>query len=68
MNNFNGQRGWYKDSHNKKISGVCSGLAQRLDFPIWSTRLVVLLLLVSFPLMVAIGYFIAHCCLTEKTD
>lgn len=66
MNNFKTQRGWYKDSLNKKISGVCSGLARRLDCPVWSTRLVTILLFISFPFAVALGYFIAHCCLEER--
>ncbi|WP_377109841.1 PspC domain-containing protein [Pseudoalteromonas sp. R86517] len=66
MNNFKTRRGWYKDSLNKKISGVCSGLARRLDFPVWSTRLVTILLFISFPFAVALGYLIAHCCLEER--
>ncbi|HBW98469.1 MAG TPA: hypothetical protein DEF74_09150 [Pseudoalteromonas sp.] len=66
MNNFKTQRGWYKDSLNKKISGVCSGLARRLDFPVWSIRLVTILLFISFPFAVALGYLIAHCCLEER--
>ncbi|WP_350671072.1 PspC domain-containing protein, partial [Pseudoalteromonas sp. CAL494-MNA-CIBAN-0108] len=56
----------YKDPLDKKISGVCSGLAQRLDLPVWSTRLVTILLFLSFPFAIALGYFIAHCCLEEK--
>ena len=44
----------------------CSGLAYRLDFPVWSTRLVTVLLFLSFPFAVALGYLIAHCCLEEK--
>ncbi|ASM48815.1 phage shock protein C [Pseudoalteromonas espejiana DSM 9414] len=66
MNSFKTQRGWYKDSLNKKISGVCSGLAHRLDFPVWATRLATVLLFLSFPFAVALGYFIAHCCLEEQ--
>jgi len=66
MNNFKTQRSWYKDSLNKKISGVCSGLARRLDFPVWPTRLVTILLFISFPFAVALGYLIAHCCLEER--
>ena len=66
MNNFKTKRGWYKDSLNKKISGVCSGLAHRLDFPVWSTRLVTILLFISFPFAVALAYLIAHCCLEER--
>jgi phage shock protein C len=66
MSRFNHQRGWFKDTLNKKISGVCSGLAYRLDFPVWVTRLVTILLFLSFPFVVALGYFIAHCCLEEK--
>ena len=63
MSRFNHQRGWFKDTLNKKISGVCSGLAYRLDFPVWVTRLVTILLFLSFPFVVALSYFIAHCCL-----
>ncbi|MBH0026677.1 MULTISPECIES: PspC domain-containing protein [unclassified Pseudoalteromonas] len=66
MNSFNRQRGWYKDTLNKKISGVCSGLAHRLDFPVWATRVVTILLFLSFPFAIALGYFIAHCCLEDK--
>ncbi|XQF89500.1 PspC domain-containing protein [Pseudoalteromonas espejiana] len=66
MNSFKTQRGWYKDSLNKKISGVCSGLAHCLDFPVWATRLATVLLFLSFPFAVALGYFIAHCCLEEQ--
>ncbi|MBQ4832938.1 PspC domain-containing protein [Pseudoalteromonas sp. MMG010] len=66
MNTFNAERRWYKDKLNKKISGVCSGLAQRLDLPVWSTRLVTLLLFLSFPVGVLIGYLVAHCCLEDK--
>ncbi|WP_338411621.1 PspC domain-containing protein [Pseudoalteromonas nigrifaciens] len=66
MNSFNSKRDWYKDPLNKKISGVCSGLAQRLDLPVWSTRLVTILLFLSFPFAIALGYLIAHCCLEEK--
>ncbi|ALS31911.1 phage shock protein C [Pseudoalteromonas translucida KMM 520] len=66
MNSFNSKRDWYKDPQNKKISGVCSGLAQRLDLPVWSTRLVTILLFLSFPFAIALGYLIAHCCLEEK--
>jgi phage shock protein C len=67
MNTFNTQRRWYKDTLNRKVSGVCSGLAHRLDFPVWSTRLVTLLLLFSFPFAIALGYFVAHCCLEDKS-
>ena len=66
MNSFNSKRGWYKDPLDKKISGVCSGLAQRLGLPVWSTRLVTILLFLSFPFAIALGYFIAHCCLENK--
>ena len=66
MNSFNRQRGWYKDTLKKKISGVCSGLAHRLDFPVWATRVVTILLFLSFPFAVALGYFIVHCCLENK--
>ena len=43
MNNFNTHRRWYKNTLNKKISGVCSGLAYRLDFPVCHSTAVGLL-------------------------
>ncbi|NMR26223.1 PspC domain-containing protein [Pseudoalteromonas sp. NEC-BIFX-2020_015] len=66
MNTYNSQKRWYKDPLNKKISGVCSGLAQRLDLPVWVTRLVTILMLIQFPLVIGAGYLIAHCCLESK--
>ena len=66
MSYSNDQRSWYKNTFNKRISGVCSGLVQRLDLPVWSTRLVTFLVFLSFPFVVGLGYLIAHCCLEEK--
>ncbi|MBB1334717.1 PspC domain-containing protein [Pseudoalteromonas sp. SR44-5] len=66
MNTFNNNTQWCKDPLNKKISGVCSGLARRFDFPIWATRLATIVLFIQFPLFIGAGYLIAHCCLDNK--
>lgn len=66
MSYSNGQHSWYKNTLNKRISGVCSGLAQTLSLPVWSTRLVTFLVFLSFPVVVGVAYLIAHCCLEEK--
>lgn len=57
---------WCKNESNKRISGVCSGLAQRFGFPVWSTRLVTVLLFISMPLLVSIAYLVAHCSLPSR--
>ncbi|WP_404342412.1 PspC domain-containing protein [Pseudoalteromonas mariniglutinosa] len=57
----------YKDVTNKKISGVCSGLAARFNLPVWATRVVMLLLFLQMPFIVAIAYLLAHCCLPSKS-
>lgn len=50
---------FYKDRINKKISGVCAGVALGNGLPIWSVRVVALLLLVMFPVAALLSYFAA---------
>lgn len=66
MNTYHTSTRWYRDLSNKKISGVCSGLAARLGFPVWSTRLVMIILLIQMPLLIGMGYLVAHCTLPVK--
>lgn len=65
MNSFL-ERRFYRDSVNKKISGVCSGIAKHYGWERWVVRLVTLILFFNFPLFVAAGYGIASFIIPEK--
>lgn len=66
MNKYQSTESFYKDRLNKKISGVCAGLAKGHDFPVWSVRLVTLVLFFMFPMAVVIGYFVAAVALPDR--
>ncbi len=66
MRKYQNTSSFFKDKFNKKISGVCSGLAQSNNLPIWSTRLATLILFFVFPVAVLIGYFVAAMVLPER--
>lgn len=57
--NYSKQQSFYKDRINKKISGVCAGLALGNDFPIWSVRTAAVILLLLFPVAALLSYFAA---------
>ncbi|MGO2293799.1 PspC domain-containing protein [Pseudoalteromonas sp.] len=38
MNTYQHHQKWSKNPANKKIFGVCSGLARRFELPVWATR------------------------------
>ena len=44
---------------SKKISGVCAGLAERFNLPIWITRLLTIVVFLKFPVMTDMVY---ACC------
>jgi len=46
----------FKIMSRKKLAGVCAGLAQRFDMPIWLTRLLTLLVFIKFPMFTAFAY------------
>jgi phage shock protein PspC (stress-responsive transcriptional regulator) len=50
---------FYKDRLNKKVSGVCAGLALGNNLPIWSVRLGALAALFVFPVATLFAYFVA---------
>ena len=52
--------GFYKDRLNKKVSGVCAGIANHYEVDSWLVRLAALVTLFMFPLMTLLGYGIAH--------
>jgi len=40
----------------KKIAGVCVGLAERFDLPVWLTRGLTVLVFLKFPMMTVMAY------------
>lgn len=50
---------FYKDRLNKKVSGVCAGLALGNGLPVWSVRLAALAALLVFPVATLLAYFVA---------
>ncbi|MCO7188653.1 MULTISPECIES: PspC domain-containing protein [unclassified Pseudoalteromonas] len=51
----------------KKIAGVCTNLAKRLDMPTWLVRLITVLLALKAPVLVLMAYFIAWIVLSERS-
>jgi len=66
MSKYQNTNSFYKDKLNKKISGVCAGLAHSNNFPVWSVRLATLFLFFMFPVAVLIGYFVGALVLPER--
>jgi len=66
MKNYGYSRSLSKDPVNKKISGVCSGLARYWGQPNWLIRLAALIALLMFPVPVAVAYLMAVLLLPNK--
>lgn len=66
MSKYQKTNSFYKDKLNKKISGVCAGLANSNNLPVWGVRLATLLLFFMFPIAVLIGYFVGAMVLPER--
>ena len=49
----------YRDSERGVILGVCAGMAERFDWPVWLTRIAVLALGWVFPVTVVMAYLVA---------
>lgn len=50
---------FYKDRLNKKVSGVCAGLALGNNLPVWAVRLAAVCALLVFPVATILAYFVA---------
>ncbi|MCB1694438.1 MAG: PspC domain-containing protein [Pseudomonadales bacterium] len=59
-------RGLYRDKENRKVSGVCAGLADYLDIETWKIRLVAVLGLVFIPSVTVPVYFITYFLMDDK--
>jgi len=47
----------YKDSANKKITGVCAGIARHYDIPRWQVRAGAVAGLIFLPQVAIVAYF-----------
>lgn len=68
MNTYQHNQKWSKNPADKKIFGVCSGLARRFELPVWATRIVSVILLIQLPVLIGAGYLIAYFCLDERAS
>lgn len=48
-----------KDSRYKKLSGVCSGIAQYYSLPRLGVRIATIVALITFPVAVGVAYIVA---------
>lgn len=57
---------FYRDSERGVISGVCAGMAERFNLPMWLTRTGVLALGWCFPVTVVVAYVVAALIMPER--
>jgi len=48
-----------KDTRNKKLSGVCAGIAKHYNFPRWGVRIAAIFALITFPVATGVAYMVA---------
>jgi len=48
-----------KDAANKKLTGVCAGLAKHYDFPRLAVRIAAVAALIMFPVVTGVAYVVA---------
>lgn len=56
----------HRDSERGVILGVCAGIAECFDWPLWLTRIAVLAIGWIFPIPVAIAYAVAALLMPER--
>lgn len=59
-------RRFYRDSERVVILGVCAGLAECFEGPVWLTRIAVLALGWFFPMTVVVAYIVAALVMPER--
>ena len=55
-----------KDVVNKKLSGVCAGIAKYYELPRIVVRIAAILALITFPVAVGVAYLVAAMLLPTK--
>ncbi|GAB2582024.1 PspC domain-containing protein [Dyella jejuensis] len=66
MNDSRNKYHFYRDSERGAIFGVCAGIAESFQWPIWLARLGALALCWLFPVSVAVVYIMAALILRER--
>ena len=56
----------YRDSERGVILGVCAGIAECFDWPVWLTRVGALALGWFFPVSVVVAYLVAALIMPER--
>lgn len=59
MKNFYDVNRIYRSSMNKKVMGVCAGVAHHYGIESWMVRLATILMFLAFPGPIAIAYIVA---------
>jgi phage shock protein PspC (stress-responsive transcriptional regulator) len=49
----------YKDEVNKKLTGVCAGIAQHYNFPRLAVRIAAITALIMLPVATGVAYVVA---------
>ena len=60
------RRPFYRDSERGVILGVCAGIAECFDWPVWLTRIGALALGWCFPVSVLVTYIVAALVMPER--
>lgn len=60
------QHPFYRDSERGVILGVCAGIAESFDLPVWLTRVAALALGWFFPIAVVVAYGLAALIMPER--
>lgn len=59
MNNQYDVNRIYKETLNKKVSGVCAGIARHFGMELWLVRLLTVIAFFMFPVPIALAYLVA---------
>lgn len=57
---------FYRDKVNKKVTGVCAGLASVFKLDAWVVRVLAIVCLIAMPTVTAIAYLLASVLLPAK--
>ena len=60
------QRRLHRDSERGLILGVCTGIAESFEWPVWLTRIAVLALGWCFPVSTVVAYVVAALVLPQR--
>jgi phage shock protein C len=60
------RRRLYRDSERGLILGVCTGIAESFDWPVWLTRIGALALGWCFPVSAVVAYVVAALVMPER--